>query len=166
VRPTAGRIRLAGTPGYVAQRFSLYEDLTVEENLLFAGRCYALEGAVLASAVQRVVDLFELGERLGRKTGLLSHGWKQRVALAAALCHRPRVLILDEATSGIDHGARDRIWEILAACAAEGVAVLLATHDGEEAERCGRLGYLREGRLIASGPVAETRAWMRSERAG
>lgn len=158
IRPTSGTISVTGMTGYVAQKFSLYEDLLVEENLVFFARCYGLGGPSLPRAVSRALDRFDLGTLRRIRTGQLSHGWKQRVAFAAALCHQPSVLILDEATSGIDLQARFQIWKVLAECAAAGVGILLATHDMEELARCHRIGYLRDGQLIVSTTPDEVRS--------
>lgn len=156
--PSSGSLSVTGMTGYVAQRFSLYEDLPVEENLVFFARCYGLSGRALETAVRGVMERFDLNDWRRTPTGVLSHGWKQRVAMAAALCHEPQVLILDEATSGIDLEARFQIWDVLAECARSGVGIILATHDMEEAARCDRVGYLQGGRLIVSDSVAEVRA--------
>ena len=158
IRPAGGSIQVMGTTGYVAQKFGMYEDLLVEENLRFFARCHGLSGAELETAVDRVVGRFGLAGRLRTPAGFLSHGWKQRLAIASALCHRPTALILDEATSGIDLATRFEIWELLVEFARDGVGIVLATHDTEELSRCDRIGYLQGGRLIVSGTAGEVRA--------
>lgn len=153
--PDSGTLSLTGSTGYVSQKFGLYEDLRVEENLTFSARCYGLNGSALRQAVDNSLERFGLTPHRRRRTSELSHGWKQRIALAAALCHQPRVLILDEATAGLDTSSRLHLWQLLAQTAATGVAVLSATHDLDEASRCHRLGHLHEGRLLFSAPPAE-----------
>ena len=158
IRPNSGSIQIPGATGYVGQKFGLYEDLLVKENLTFFAQCHGLRDVELKSAVDRVVESFGLGARLRTQAGVLSHGWKQRLAIASALCHRPAALILDEATSGIDLASRFEIWEILTEFARGGVGILLATHDTEELAHCDRMGYLQDGRLLVSGTASEVRA--------
>jgi len=139
--------------GYMTQRFSYYGDLTIRENLEFVARMYGLPGR------RRVVDgcLERLG-LVGRQhqlAGELSGGWKQRLALAACMLHRPRLLLLDEPTAGVDPSARREFWEEIHGLAAEGLTVLITTHYMDEAERCHRLAYLAYGRLMAEGTVQE-----------
>ena len=150
IQPTGGAVVVKGSTGYVAQKFGLYDDLSVEENLRFAARCYGLAGSRLNAAVAESLERFELAARCRTKTGHLSHGWKQRLACAAALSHDPAVLILDEATAGLDAVARVQLWRLLTERVGGGLSIILATHDQEEAGRCHRAGYLREGRLMAS----------------
>lgn len=156
--PATGTVRVCGQDvradastrrllGYVAQKFGLYQDLSVEENLNFYARCYGLQGAPLARAVDRTIERLSLGNLRRDITGELSHGWKQRLALAAALCHEPRVLILDEATAGIDPVGRRQLWIIFREFASAGGAILLSTHHLDEAELCSRIGYLADGRV-------------------
>jgi ABC-2 type transport system ATP-binding protein len=148
IRPDSGSIAASAATSYVAQRFSLYDDLTVEENLAFFARCHGLAGGAQTAAVDRIVDELHLETLRRERSGTLSHGWKQRLALAAALCHRPGVLLLDEATAGLDPEARAELWTILTARAAAGAALVLATHQTEEAGRCSRLGRMAEGVLM------------------
>ena len=135
--------------GYMTQSFSLYQDMTIEENLAFIARVYGLEDR------QRVVSdaLEELGlaDRRKQLAGALSGGWKQRLALAAATLHGPRLLLLDEPTAGVDPQARREFWDEIHALADRGLTVLVSTHYMDEAERCHDIGYILNGRLIARG---------------
>ena len=137
--------------GYMTQRFSLYEDLTIEENLDFVARLYALKPR------RRFVDdtLARLGltDRRNQLAGSLSGGWKQRLALAAAVMHQPKLLLLDEPTAGVDPKARREFWDEIHELAAEGLTVLVSTHYMDEAERCHRIVYIAYGKVIARGTV-------------
>jgi ABC-2 type transport system ATP-binding protein len=149
--PTSGTVAIHGVAGYVAQRFSLYQDLSVEENLWFYAQCYRPGDATLRADIDAVIERFGLAPFRGKRTGLLSHGWKQRVAIASALCHKPSVLLLDEVTAGIDPDAREDMWTILTDASRSGTAIILTTHFTDEARHCHRTGYLRDG-LLGPGP--------------
>jgi ABC-2 type transport system ATP-binding protein len=139
--------------GYMTQRFSLWEDLTIRENLEFIARMYGMpdRGTAVAASLR---DL-NLENRRDQLAGTLSGGWKQRLALAACMLHRPRLLLLDEPTAGVDPQARRDFWEEIHALAAQGISVLVSTHYMDEAERCHRLAYIAYGKLLATGTPDE-----------
>lgn len=139
--------------GYMTQRFSFYEDLTIEENLRFVAGLYGLSPAARAVA-DTLADL-GLTSRRRQLAGTLSGGWKQRLALAACIMHGPRLLMLDEPTAGVDPKARRDFWDEIHRLSAGGLTVLVSTHYMDEAERCHRINYISYGKLIARGSVAE-----------
>ncbi len=139
--------------GYMTQKFSLYDDLTIAENLAFVAGLYGL-APVKAHVREALADL-GLTSRRDQLAGSLSGGWKQRLALAACLMHRPKLLLLDEPTAGVDPKARREFWDEIHLRAADGLTVLVSTHYMDEAERCHRINYIAYGKLIASGTVDE-----------
>jgi ABC-2 type transport system ATP-binding protein len=141
--------------GYMSQRFSLYEDLTGEENLTFFGGVYGLEPGRLAARITEVLTLVGLEDRRHDLTRTLPLGLKQRLALASAILHEPSILFLDEATSGVDPISRRNFWDLIYAMAQEGRTILVTTHYMEEAEFCDRLVLIFQGRIIAQGTPSE-----------
>jgi ABC-2 type transport system ATP-binding protein len=137
--------------GYMTQRFSFYEDLTIEENLRFVAGLYGLKD--MRRAVADTLEDLGLSSRKRQLAGALSGGWKQRLALAACIMHHPDLLILDEPTAGVDPKARREFWDEIHARAHSGLTVLVSTHYMDEAERCHRIGYISYGKLVANGPV-------------
>src|SRR6266404_6696910 len=139
--------------GYMTQRFSFWEDLSIEENLDFVARMYGVKNR--AEAVRRSIERLGLAGRQKQLAGHLSGGWKQRLALAACLIHRPKLLLLDEPTAGVDPKARRDFWEEIHQLAGQGLTFLIATHYMDEAERCTRLAYILDGKLLTQGTGAE-----------
>lgn len=139
--------------GYMTQRFSFYEDLTIEENLTFVARLYELPS--IRATVRDTLEDLGLTTRRGQLAGTLSGGWKQRLALAACIMHKPKLLLLDEPTAGVDPKARREFWDEIHARAMDGLTVLVSTHYMDEAERCHRIHYISYGKLLASGTVGD-----------
>jgi ABC-2 type transport system ATP-binding protein len=139
--------------GYMTQRFSLYEDLTIEENLQFSARVHGLDRR--RERVRDAIDKLGLTQRKEQLAGKLSGGWKQRLALAAATLHEPQLLLLDEPTAGVDPQARRTFWDEIHALAANGMTVMVSTHYMDEAERCHDIAYIAYGRLMARGTAEE-----------
>lgn len=165
LKPTAGSVRVLGQAmpdkailaqvGYMTQGSALYEDLTVRENAaFFADMC----GGASHERVDEVVALVDLQERAGSLVRTLSGGMKQRTSLACALVHRPRLLLLDEPTVGVDPQLRTTFWAYFRRLADEGVTLVVSSHVMDEAERCDRLGFMRQGRLLAEGSTTELRS--------
>ena len=139
--------------GYMTQHFGFYDDLTVFENLDFVAAVYEMPDR--QDAVADIMARMGLAERADQLAGQLSGGWKQRLALAACVLHRPKLLLLDEPTAGVDVKARREFWDLIHALSAEGLTVLVSTHYMDEAERCDRIVYILNGRLVARGTVQE-----------
>ena len=164
LKPSGGRIRVLGLEvprqsealrrkiGYMTQKFSLWDDLTVEENLQFMARIYTLDREQARRRIGAVMEEFHLQGLSGRPAAAMSGGQRQRLALAAATLHEPELLLLDEPTSAVDPQSRRDFWESLFALAARGTTVLVSTHYMDEAERCHRLAILSQGKLVAEGP--------------
>lgn len=139
--------------GYMAQHFSLYEDLTVRENLQFIARLFGMDN--LRDEVDQAVERMGLESYVNHMAGALSGGWKQRLALAGCLIHHPQLLLLDEPTAGVDPKARREFWDQVHDLAAEGITSLISTHYMDEAERCTRLAYIAYGKLLTKGTAQE-----------
>ena len=150
--------RVKSAIGYMSQRFSLYDDLTVEENLMFYARVYMVPRADRAARIQQMLRLGDLGGYPRQLAGQLSGGYRQRLALTCALVHGPRLVFLDEPTAGVDPVSRRTFWAVVRRLADEGTTILVTTHYMDEAELCDTLGFIYQGRLIAHGSPAEIKA--------
>ncbi|MFI4938903.1 MAG: ATP-binding cassette domain-containing protein [Burkholderiales bacterium] len=167
LRPTGGRAVVAGIDvmsdpetvrrriGYMSQKFSLYNDLSVVENLRFFGGIYGVSRDTIGERIRFAVDMAGLQGRENALVSTLAGGWKQRLALGCAILHKPAILFLDEPTSGVDPGSRRRFWHLIHSLGAEGVSVLVSTHYMDEAEYCMRIAMIESGRLIALCTPAE-----------
>jgi drug efflux transport system ATP-binding protein len=167
LRPSGGQALVAGYDvakdpervrqriGYMSQKFSLYNDLQVIENIRFFASLYAVSSSQLRERESWVLAMAGLRGRESALTGTLPTGWKQRLALGCAVLHRPPILFLDEPTSGVDPISRRQFWELIHSMAAEGVTVLVTTHYMDEAEYCNRLVLIFQGRVVASGSPSE-----------
>ena len=149
----AESLRIKREVGYMTQKFSFYEDLTIAENLAFVARLYHLKP--VGEHVTRTLEELGLASRRNQLAGTLSGGWKQRVALAACIMHRPKLLLLDEPTAGVDPKARREFWDEIHRLARQGMTVLVSTHYMDEAERCHRISYISYGKMLATGTVDE-----------
>jgi len=141
--------------GYMSQKFSLYEDLTVIENLKFYANIYSLKKDIRKQRIKELVDMAGLNGREKAITGNLSGGWKQRLALSCALIHRPKLLILDEPTAGVDPVSRRIFWEMIFELANQGITILVTTHYMDEAQSCDEVAFVFRGRIIAKGTPEE-----------
>jgi ABC-2 type transport system ATP-binding protein len=165
--PTSGTATVAGCDvvkdseavrrrlGYMSQKYGLYDDLTVRENIEFYGGIYGLSGKQVAARIQVLIAELGLEGRVHQFAGTLSGGWKQRLALACATAHEPPVLFLDEPTAGVDPASRRRFWQIIHTLAQRGTTILVTTHYMDEAARCDRLAFMSGGHLIALGTPDE-----------
>ena len=150
--------RVKESIGYMSQRFSLYNDLTVEENITFFGGAYDLKGKELESRKTWALETSRLQGREKQLTKSLSVGWKQRLALVCAILHRPKIVFLDEPTGGVDPISRRQFWDTIRSLAHEGITVFVTTHFLDEAEHCTSIGLIHEGRLVAQGTVEELKS--------
>ena len=167
LKPTAGRALVFGVDmskaahkvrarlGYMSQKFSLYRDLTVEQNLRFYARAYGLSGKRLQERVRYAVEIAGLRGREGERTATLAGGWRQRLALAAGILHEPELLFLDEPTAGVDPVSRRAFWNLIYEIASRGTTVFVTTHYMDEAEHCERLAFIYHGRIVALGSPSE-----------
>jgi ABC-2 type transport system ATP-binding protein len=170
LRPTSGTAMVGGVDvnrdpegvkrriGYMSQRFSLYEKLTVDQNITFFGGIYGLAGDRLAARRGFVLDMAGLRGRENTLTGALSAGWRQRLALGCAILHEPPIVFLDEPTGGVDPLSRRQFWRLINDLSRAGVAVLVTTHYLDEAEHCHRVAIIQAGRLAAHGTVKELKS--------
>jgi len=170
LEPTSGSARVAGFDvqaepeevkrhiGYMSQRFSLYEDLTVEENIRLYAGVYGLTDEVIRTRVEALLQRLELGDRRARLVRTLPLGWRQKLAFSVALVHRPRIVFLDEPTGGVDPITRRQFWEMIYEAAADGTTVFVTTHYMDEAEYCDRVSIMVDGKVAALGTPAEIKA--------
>ena len=167
LKPTTGTVKVLGISttdeyksirhhiGYMSQRFSLYNDLTVLQNLNFYGAVYGLPHNLMKERIHNVLEMSNMTGHENQKTKNLSGGWRQRLALSAAILHKPKVLFLDEPTAGVDPISRRKFWDLLYDLVAQKITVFITTHYMDEAEHCHRLAFIQRGEIIASGSPSE-----------
>ena len=172
LQPTEGTIQTLGVDvtrrpdlirprvGYMSQKFSLYNDLTVMENLQFYGRAYGLKNPDFTERLAEALKMAGLTGRENQRTRDLAGGWRQRLALATAILHRPELVFLDEPTAGVDPVSRRAFWDLLYELVTEGVTVFVTTHYMDEAEHCHRLALIQRGKIIAMGSPEEIKTNM------
>ncbi len=165
--PTSGEGHVAGLDinrqaeqikrsiGYMSQKFSLYPDLTGRENLRFYGSAYGLGKTEIEQRTRELADRLSLQEFIDRQSGSLPVGWRQRLALAVSILHRPQIVFLDEPTGGVDPVFRRRFWELIYQIAEDGVTIFVTTHYMDEAEYCDRISIMHQGRIIELGRPLE-----------
>ena len=151
LKPTSGRVYTEGRPGYMCQSFSLVEELTIRESFRFYGALYGLKKAEIADRMAREAESLQLGPWLDRQVRELPSGWRQTMSFSIAILPRPRVLILDEPTSGVDVLSRKRLWELIRAEAAAGAGIIVSTHYLDEAALCDSLAVMGSGSILALG---------------
>ncbi len=165
--PSSGSARVAGfdiavqpddvksSIGYMSQKFSLYSDLSVSENIDFFGNIYGIDDSRLKVRKKEIIKLTGLEGREQVITSTLSAGWKQRLALGCSIIHEPRILFLDEPTAGVDPDSRRMFWDLIYSLAQKGMTMFVTTHYMDEAENCTRLGFIYNGKMVASGTPLE-----------
>jgi len=170
IHPTEGSVEVLGIPvsgnpelirprvGYMSQRFSLYNDLTVSQNLTFYGKAYGLENDLLQERMQNAVEMAGLVGQEKTRTRDLAGGWRQRLALGAAILHKPELIFLDEPTAGVDPVSRRAFWDLLYKLVTEGTTIFVTTHYMDEAEHCHRLAFIQRGNIIAHGTPDQIKA--------
>lgn len=173
LRPTSGRVMILGIEmphkpvlgqiGYMTQAAALYDELTARENVAFFAAMYGTSEPIGRARIDEVLDLVDLSDRAGSQAHTFSGGMKQRLSLACAIVHRPRLLLLDEPTVGVDPQLRVAFWDYFRRLAADNVTIVVSSHVMDEAERCDRLGFMRQGRLLAEGSAAELRAQVQAD---
>ena len=157
------RLEIKKIIGYMSQKFSLYDDLSVIENLRFFGGIYGVKGTKLNNKINELTEIIKLDEIREKLTSDISLGWKQRLALACAILHEPKIIFLDEPTSGVAPDARRRFWNLITKLVSEGVTIFVTTHYMDEAEHCDRLAFINKGKIIALGTTDEIKALIKDD---